>query len=396
MKNSAVTNFTLIAAILLYSITVVAQNLVRNPGFEEYKKLPVTFCRTAKDFNATVKDWTMPNEATADYFHAKCRANASTAKNNFAGFQRPEEGDAYAGIYCCTAKGINYSEYLKTKLIKPLKAGQRYTVQFYISLSEASEYAVDRLGILVMKEDLVQENPFPINRTATVESSDSVFFEDKTGWKQVRLSFVAKGGEKYLLIGNFHTNGSTHLKSVPVNKKKYYKENGCYYYLDDVCLAPEDEDGNCFCPLAPPPDTALIKQMELLKQAELAKKDSVEQMLKQKTETPMVLSFVFFDTDKAVLKPESYSSLDSLAAFLSDEKKYYITISGHTDNSGDENKNQALSKARAKAVADYLISKGINPDRIKSEGWGSAKPVAENETPEGRARNRRVEYTLHL
>lgn len=328
----------------------------------------------------------MPNEATADYFHSKCKANASTIKNNFAGFQKAEEGQAYAGIYCCMDNGINYSEYLKTKLIKPLKAGQKYIVQFYISLSEASQFAVDRIGVLFTKENLVQKNMFPLKYEATVESLPGVFYDDKTHWQQVRLSFVAKGGEKYMIIGNFHSGGTTQTQKVPVNKKKYYKENGCYYYLDDVCLAPETEDGHCICPIQ-------------------LKKDSIETVIVEndsvpvnpiETETPMVLNSVFFDTDKSALKPESFPSLDSLVVFLKQQKRYFITISGHTDNSGEEIKNQKLSEDRAKSVKTYLIQQGINADRIRSEGWGSSKPVSENETSEGRARNRRVEYTLHL
>lgn len=390
MKIPAALHFTLSLLIFLLGNCLAAQNLVRNPGFEEHKKIPITFCRTSKEFNATVTDWSMPNQATADYFHAKSKANASTIKKNFVGFQNAEEGEAYAGIYCCLDQGINYSEYLKTKLIKPLKAGQKYIIQFYVSLSESSEFAMDRFGVAFLKKDSEQENMRSLPFGATVESEDGVFYEDKTGWRQVRMSFVAKGGERYMVIGNFHTNGSTHLKKVPFSKKKYPKGNGCYYYLDDVCLAVENEDGECICPVQPPPpppdSTVIIPVTET---------DSVP-VVKIETGKPMVLRFVFFDTDKSVLKPESFDSLDSLAAFLLEEKKYYIIISGHTDNSGDEIKNQKLSKDRAKAVADYLISQGINPDRIRSEGKGSEKPVADNATPEGRAQNRRVEYTLHL
>lgn len=364
---------------------IVAQNLVPNPGFEEYKKLPITFCRTAKEFKETVVSWTVPNEATSDYFHAKCKASASTIKNNFNGFQAAEEGEAYAGMYCYLERGINYSEYLQTKLLKPLKAGQRYTIQFYVSLSESSEFAIDRFGILLLKKGMALENTSTLPYKPVVESQDSVFYDTKTGWRQVRMSFVAQGGEKYMVIGNFHTISSVHLKKVPVNKKRFFKENGSYYYIDDVCLAEENAEGICFCPVELVQDSVKIDLPEI---------DSVPAR-KIETGKPMVLNFVFFDTDKSELRPESFVSLDSLAQFLSEEKKYFITITGHTDNSGDEIKNQKLSKDRAEAVARYLISKGINPDRIHSEGKGSAVPVADNETPEERARNRRVEYTLH-
>jgi len=72
-----------------------------------------------------------------------------------------------------------------------------------------------------------------------------------------------------------------------------------------------------------------------------------------------------------------------------------ITLAGHTDIVGTEEYNQKLSDRRAKAVADYLIRKGINPSRINVVGYGSKKPVAPNDTEEGRAKNRRVEVILN-
>ena len=72
----------------------------------------------------------------------------------------------------------------------------------------------------------------------------------------------------------------------------------------------------------------------------------------------------------------------------------HIEISGHTDNSGNEANNLRLSGARAKSVADYLIGKGINKERIKIKGYGSSQPIAENKSEEGRAKNRRVEFKI--
>ncbi|MEI6854382.1 MAG: OmpA family protein, partial [Bacteroidota bacterium] len=71
-----------------------------------------------------------------------------------------------------------------------------------------------------------------------------------------------------------------------------------------------------------------------------------------------------------------------------------IEISGHTDNVGKENDNQLLSEARAKAVMDYFVRKGINPTRLTYKGYGSTQPIAPNTTDEGRAKNRRVEMKV--
>ncbi|HEY8934915.1 MAG TPA: OmpA family protein [Cyclobacteriaceae bacterium] len=106
------------------------------------------------------------------------------------------------------------------------------------------------------------------------------------------------------------------------------------------------------------------------------------------------LNNIFFETGKAVLKSESFSELDRVANFLRDNPDLRIEIGGHTDNVGKPASNQKLSEARAAAVAKYIVSKGLLQQNIVSKGYGSSKPVAENTTKEGKAQNRRVEFTI--
>lgn len=108
---------------------------------------------------------------------------------------------------------------------------------------------------------------------------------------------------------------------------------------------------------------------------------------------PIVLNNVFFENNKAVLPKVSFSELDKLAVRLQ-KSQMKIEIIGHTDDKGDEQKNQKLSEERAKAVVDYLVSKNIKPERLFYKGAGSNKPIASNETEEGRQKNRRVEFVV--
>lgn len=103
---------------------------------------------------------------------------------------------------------------------------------------------------------------------------------------------------------------------------------------------------------------------------------------------------IFFETGKANLMPASFSELNRVIKFLSDNPTIKIQIQGHTDNVGNAVKNLALSKARAKAVASYITDNGIEVSRISSEGFGSTKPVADNKTAAGKASNRRVEFKI--
>lgn len=109
--------------------------------------------------------------------------------------------------------------------------------------------------------------------------------------------------------------------------------------------------------------------------------------------TVVTLNNVFFDFDKAELKPESYIELGRLAEFLK-SNTIRIEIGGHTDDRGTDEYNDMLSESRAKAVRDYLVSQGIDPARLEYKGYGKHKPVADNATEEGRAANRRTEFKI--
>lgn len=108
----------------------------------------------------------------------------------------------------------------------------------------------------------------------------------------------------------------------------------------------------------------------------------------------VILKNVFFETDSYELKPESKAELQKLIEFLNQNPAVAIEISGHTDNVGTEEYNQKLSKSRAEAVYNFLTDHQIDPSRMTYAGYGFSKPVSTNDTPEGRALNRRTEFRV--
>ena len=102
----------------------------------------------------------------------------------------------------------------------------------------------------------------------------------------------------------------------------------------------------------------------------------------------------FFDFDKSVLKPEGKAKLDELVTKTKDMNLEVIIAVGHTDSVGTDAYNQKLSVRRSEAVKAYLVSKGIEKNRVYTEGKGEKQPVADNKTAEGRAKNRRVEIEV--
>ena len=102
----------------------------------------------------------------------------------------------------------------------------------------------------------------------------------------------------------------------------------------------------------------------------------------------------FFDFDKATLKPEGKAKLDDLVGKTSGMNLEVIIAVGHTDSVGTDTYNQKLTVKRADAVKAYLVSKGIEKNRVYTEGKGEKQPVADNKTAEGRSKNRRVEVEV--
>jgi outer membrane protein OmpA-like peptidoglycan-associated protein len=105
-------------------------------------------------------------------------------------------------------------------------------------------------------------------------------------------------------------------------------------------------------------------------------------------------SNVTFATNEASIQPQFRTTLDNVAQVLTDYPKTYIDVMGHTDSDGSKTYNQSLSERRAGSVADYLSSHGVQSARLAARGYGEMQPIASNETPEGKAQNRRVEIKL--
>ena len=105
-------------------------------------------------------------------------------------------------------------------------------------------------------------------------------------------------------------------------------------------------------------------------------------------------SNITFDSDKSELKPQFYTTLNSVSAIFKEYKQTLIDVVGHTDSSGTSEYNYDLSRRRAASVAQYLSAQQLDPRRFSVEGRGASDPIASNASPSGRAQNRRVEITI--
>ena len=368
----------LIALFFFTALAATAQddaNLVYNPSFEEHSQCPQRI--DALGVMRGVDAWWQPTRGSSDYFHT-CGGRECSVPRNKMGSQAPHSGEAYCGIYCSQE---DYREYLQTELREPLKSGQRYRVSFHVSLADKSPHAVaalgalltiDRMsdstmGILMRREwsDIGMREMQSIATWLTPQAQNPVdrILDNQRDWTEVCDTFVAAGGERFLTIGNFADfNHSivveTHFAAAVLQ--------GAYYYVDDVsviCIDPVSTDAPIAMPA--PAEGEIIPMWG-----------------------------VFFDVDSHELLPQSYNELRRLLELMSAYPNMKIELRGHTDSTGTRAGNQRLSEARAQAVADYLVEHGVDSRRLTANGYGGTVPLESNTTPEGRARNRRVEYRV--
>jgi OmpA-OmpF porin, OOP family len=115
------------------------------------------------------------------------------------------------------------------------------------------------------------------------------------------------------------------------------------------------------------------------------------EMLKEINANGRIALYINFETGKSDIKSDSQKTIDQIAQMLKDNPSLKVSIEGHTDNAGNATSNQSLSENRAKAVMNAVVAKGTDKARLTSKGWGQTKPVADNATEDGKAKNRRVE-----
>jgi OOP family OmpA-OmpF porin len=132
-------------------------------------------------------------------------------------------------------------------------------------------------------------------------------------------------------------------------------------------------------------------KLTVLESGEMAQEVTASDMLDALNKDGYMALYINFDTGKSDIKPESQSIIAQIVALLENNPSIKLSVEGHTDNVGNSQNNKTLSEQRAKAVVAAVVSQGINASRLSAVGWGQEKPIADNRSEEGRAKNRRVE-----
>lgn len=342
----------------------IGQNLVPNPSFEKFYRLPFTFSDTPEKFR--LPGWNSASTGTPDHFHANSSGDASVPLN-WAGVSEAHTGQAYAGIFVGGAareNGRSYREYIQCKLLDSLQRDSLYQLEFYFKLSSYSHYNVNRIGLLLLDSSLHFKNSQVLRRSPTLSIIRSSV---ETGnWESGRMVYKAHGGESFLIIGNFFDDQTTENEVLEFRTGKSHTLSGtAYFYIDDVSVK--------------------------LAEKQIDSVQSLPQAPEVRANKAYVLSNIRFEFDSYLLLNSSFPELDNVVKALVKMPAWKLEIGGHADDQGSDEYNLQLSIKRAKEVADYLVNKGINPNKIVVKGFGNKIPVKTGKDEYSRAVNRRVE-----
>ncbi len=357
---------------LSVSLQLTAQNLVVNPGFEQYYRLP-NYLFLSNQFHNYVKGWFCPIDGTPDYFHRHAKGIVKVP-DNFIGHQEPHSGDAYAGMILMVNNG---SEYLESKLKSPLKKDSLYCLSLYISLADKSTHMVDKIGIYLSREKLSRTGWRILSFVPQVQNKSGNMLSDSINWTLIKGLYLSQGGEQYITIGNFKTAEKSNYRETFVKDFYIPFKYNAYYYIDDIGVEPFHVNHS------------------VCKFEDYIQYDSMKPSYVIRLKDTIILKNLLFEFDSYTQTPEVYKELYPLVVYMKSHPSVHIDLYGHTDNMGSDNYNIELSLRRALFVANFLTDKGIDSSRVHPYGFGESHPIANNKKENGRAINRRVEFRLY-
>lgn len=348
----------LVFSVLFYSISLLAQmNLVPNPSFEKLASKP----KTVGELNKAIP-WVSPTAGTSDVFYKGAKDPLIGSPDNQLGSQIPRTGDNYAGSIFFKNKEDNSREYIQVELIQELEADEVYCFDMYVSLAELSKYAIDRIGVYFSDKKISFNNWAPIAVKPHIENGEKRIISNTDEWTLICGQYTAKGGEKFITIGNFYPNAETNV--VKVKKPSSIKGNQteyAYYYIDDIALYNTDSvNGNCACEKRL---TAGSNKMNYVyskvtvdEQKEVEKVvTSPRQLINKKV--------IYFERNSDVPTQKSVMEIDWMQKLLTDNPDIKIEIIGWVD--ADEAKlNPNLGEKRALKIREQFVSKGLSADRF--------------------------------
>ncbi len=290
--------------------------------------------------------------------------------------------------------------FLYTKLLCPLIKGEEYVLSFHVKPLIVDDYEI---GILFNDQEMISRTNNPIGlKPSLLVSNETELEKDSSGWRKFELNYTANGDETFMSLGNFNALASKQYTSA--HRANVKGDIVCL--IDKIQLVPKDSSSFRLCDNYHRNKELLYSTDERHTYNKGVNKLEIEPepieeiptiAEKSTKEIRFEIPDIAFDFDKAIIKPNYILTLDSLVETIVALDPSQLSILGHTDSRGSEEYNLILSERRALAIKVFILKK--LPDfskHIITEGLGESQPRASNVSPEGRARNRRVEIVLQV
>ncbi|MBL4716458.1 MAG: hypothetical protein COC01_01690 [Bacteroidetes bacterium] len=361
-------NFAILLSLSLNVLPACyCQNLVPNSSFEINNcKYDSSEKGKAKKCNIDIATyWTTPTEAKPIIYSFRDSINIS------------KSGLACALIYLNTWNkddGKCEREYIQVPLKEKLKSNNTYEISIHVSIIktlhdgidfeeiyERSTMKINQLACLLTENKIREEGNGLILAKPQINFVNTATGIDEHGWIQLTSKYTSKGNEKYLIVGNFN-NCKTNSQSLSAS-----------ILIDDVSIMKSLSNN--------------IQKAEIFDLSKLMNRNLY-------VGESFVLSNVYFDFASEKLQQNSFTKLNNVIKLLELKPELKIEIIGHTDSIGTMAFNTKLSILRARSIVQYLVQHGILTNRLGYSGFGSSQPLTDNETDEGRIKNRRVELIV--
>jgi outer membrane protein OmpA-like peptidoglycan-associated protein len=364
------------------------KNLVQNPSFETTTgKL-----RKLKQIEAA-KTWLAPTGVPADLYSEKADSPISVPANPY-GNEKPMEGSNYAGFVAYSYRDKEPRTYLQTELLGPLKAGVKYCVQFNVSLADKCKYASNNIQAHLAKKQLkTDEKESIIVDNAQVMHSKNKVYNYMYNWHPVCSVVEAKGGEKFLTIGNFTETKNTLYEKMKLPKGFSGTQRfNAYYYVDNVQVFQLDSLAECDCEAKIQSGAKTIVIYE-----------PVVNIPEEATDEEKIGYYgVYFDFIKSTIETQFNDDLDAVAVLMKSNPGFNLELHAHADKNEIAHAEKSIMNAqfkdiaqkRADAVVGYLKRKGVASSRIVIKIHDDAEPAMEADNDVARAKNRRVVFNV--
>lgn len=317
------------------------QNLIPNPGFENFESCPTGL----RQLNLA-SNWMGANAGTPELFH-QC---------GFVANILPQTGEGYAGLILLSEYSRSV-EYLQVELTDELQVGEEYQFSCYIRLSSNSMLAINKIGVLFSEEGLRSNLWEQFNNRPQIVFNEVV--ENVMTWEKLEASYTAKGGEKFITLGNFYPKHF--LEERIVNKQA--TDRTVYYYVDDFELVAK-------------------------RNFRLSEKESDLLQDKERAWTHVV----YFEKDSSSVSAEEMKKLDAFLSQLPQPLFRPLKVEGHADQDASFEYNLQLSQKRAEAVKERMSTFKLN--NVYTSWSGEDNTLYKGDQEPKMLINRRVTITV--